>query len=142
MSRQVTSSNEADVARGGGGRAGGAQAGAAIRYTPLHAVTRRYAQAALKLEPLFVKGYLHLAKVQLQLGQAAQAKETVQGGLRRLQEEGQPRAPALEELLQTILQAPDPPRRRRHHAVTAPCARHYHHTVTIPSLYYHAVTMS
>ena len=40
------------------------------------------ASSAIKLDPCFAKGYLHAAKVQLARGNGAEARATLQAGLR------------------------------------------------------------
>ena len=60
------------------------------------------ARKALKLDPLFAKGYLHVARCLLQQGAPDEAIEVLQGGLARLQEAGlQQSTPPLQELLRT-----------------------------------------
>ena len=98
------------------------------------------AQQAIKLDRLFAKGYLHLAKCQVQMGQHDDARTTLQQGLTRLQEAALPQASyaPLQDLMRTIragdgassassasaappsspmpgpLPQPPPPPRRRH----------------------------
>ncbi|KAL1519757.1 hypothetical protein AB1Y20_023265 [Prymnesium parvum] len=61
------------------------------------------ARCCVRADPLFVKGYLHLAKVQLQQRKHEAAMETVQRGVARLQEEGlREGTQPLQELARTI----------------------------------------
>ena len=62
------------------------------------------AQQAIKLDRLFAKGYLHLAKCQVQMGQHEDARTTLQQGLTRLQEAALPQASyaPLQDLMRTI----------------------------------------
>ena len=60
------------------------------------------ARKALKLDPHFAKGYLHVARCLLQQGAPDEAVEVLQGGLARLQEAGLHQStPPLQELLRT-----------------------------------------
>ena len=79
------------------------------------------AAQCVKLDPLFVKGHVHLGRCLLQTGQVEEAKSAVQQGMLRLQEAAQPTG-ALSELMQQIL-AQQSQSRPSTAPATAPTAR-------------------
>lgn len=72
-----------------------------------------------KLDPLFVKGHVHLGRCLLQAGQVEEAKAAVQQGMLKLQEAGQPTG-TLPELMQQVLAQQSRPTTA---PATAPAAR-------------------